>query len=278
MEVGVIQTLQDNELSELICAIRDEYGYDFSEYSEASLKRRVIRVLNNENINSVAKLKNRILTDLVFFNKFVEEVTVNVTEMFRDPSFYRTLTQDIFPVLSDLPLIRIWHAGCSTGEEVYSMAILLKEAGLLEKTLLYATDINQTVLQTALNREYSLNVMKEYSENYKNSGGKFNLSDYYAVKGDKVVFEESLAKRMVFSHHNLAIDQSFNAFNLILCRNVLIYFNRSLQEKVFKLFAESTAEDGFLALGTKETLEFSLVANEFNIIDKKNKIWKKKKS
>lgn len=277
MLITDIPTLHDTELSQFIACIREKYGYDFSDYSEASLKRRIIRVMTNDQIPNLAELQNKILINPILFNRFVEEVTVNVTEMFRDPSFYRALIDEVFPSLAKEPLIRVWHAGCSTGEEVFSLAILLKEAGLLNKSLLYATDINQSVLTNAANRTFSLNCMKDYSDNYLHSGGKYKLSDYYTEKGDKAVLTEELSKRMVFSHHNLAIDQSFNEFNLILCRNVIIYFNRNLQNRVFTLFNDSTTQGAFLALGTKETIDFSSISDEFIVIDKKNKIWIKKK-
>lgn len=272
-----IPTLQDTELSQFIDCIREKYGYDFSDYSEASLKRRIIRLMTNDQIPNLMELQNNILSNPVLLNRFVEEITVNVTEMFRDPSFYRALIDEVFPHLAKEPLIRVWHAGCSTGEEVFSLAILLKEAGLLNKSLLYATDINQSVLTNAANRTFSLQCMKDYSDNYLHSGGKYKLSDYYTKNGDTAVLAEELSKRMVFSHHNLAIDQSFNEFNLILCRNVLIYFNRNLQNRVFTLFNDSMAPGGFLALGSKETIEFSSISEEFTVIDKKNKIWIKKK-
>lgn len=271
-------TLSDSGLQLLIHQVKEEFGYDFSEYSEASLKRRIVRLMNNEVIDTPEELIQRIRGNAFYLNRFIDEVTVNVTEMFRDPTFYRTLINDVFPHLVELPMIRIWHAGCSSGEEVYSLAILLKEAGLLEKSLLYATDINLSVLQNASAGQFQLVNMNEFAENYVLAGGKCLLSDYYEVKGENVEFSKEIRKHLVFSHHNLTTDQSFNEFSLILCRNVLIYFNRNLQDKVFKLFVDSLAETGFLALGSKETLEFSEQAKKFEIIDKKNKIWKIKKS
>ena len=278
MSSELIYHFDDAELKELVQAIKDWYGYDFSDYSESSFKRRVGRVMVNEGIDSIQALQNNIGKDITCLNSFIDEVTVNVTEMFRDPSFYQALFSKVIPELTHLPLIRIWHAGCSSGEEVYSMAILLKEAGLLDKCLLYATDINLTVLNQAAEGCFQLSAMEEYEENYKKSGGKFSLSNYYEVNEEVVVFRQDLAKRMVFSPHNLAIDQSFNEFNLILCRNVMIYFNRNLQEKVLKLFVDSLADEGYLALGTKESLEFSSFKENFSGIDKKNKIWQIKKS
>ena len=270
--------LPDKELQQLINVVYQKYGYDFSDYSEASLKRRITRLMNMNDIQHLFELEDKILNNAAFLNTFVEEITVNVTEMFRDPSFYRSLTENVFPYFSDLPLIRIWHAGCSTGEEVYSMAIILKEAGLLHKTILYATDINQSVLETAAQGKYPLNYLKEFTEGYSHIGGKYHLSNYYSVCDNVLVFDEALRKKMVYSHHNLCIDQSFNEFDLIVCRNVLIYFNRHLQDRVFKLFLDSISADGFLALGSKETVDFSSAAAYFDSLDKKNKIWKAKRS
>jgi chemotaxis protein methyltransferase CheR len=218
-----------------------------------------------------------VLGDELFFNTFLEEVTVNVTEMFRDHAFFKALRKDIIPELSTHPVIRIWHAGCSTGEEVYSMAILLKEAGLLERSLLYATDINQNVIKIARSGEFQLDKIKENTENYISSGGLFDFSDYYVARYGIAMFNEEFKNRMVFSVHNLGLDRSFNEFNLILCRNVLIYFNRDLQNNVIKLFSESLAPFGFLALGTKETIDFTTVADEFEIVNKQQKIWRKRK-
>lgn len=273
-----LHNLPEKELHQLISTVYKKYGYDFSEYSEASLKRRIVRLMNLHEMSHLCELEDKIVNSPAFLNTFVEEITVNVTEMFRDASFYRSLTENVLPAFSHLPMIRIWHAGCSTGEEVYSMAILLKEAELLQKTILYATDINQSVLEVAVNGKYPLSLLKEFTENYLHVGGKYELSTYYSIANNELVFEEALRKKMVFSHHNLCIDQSFNEFDLIVCRNVLIYFNRNLQDKVFKLFVDSISANGFLALGSKETIEFSSAAAKFESVDKKNKIWKTKRS
>jgi chemotaxis protein methyltransferase CheR len=216
------------------------------------------------------------LTDGNYFNRMVEEITVNVTEMFRDPLFYKVMRDEILPIVGTKPFIRIWHAGCSTGEEVYSMAILLREANLLHKTLLYATDINPAVLESAKNGVFPLRMMKEYSENYRTSGGKKDFSMYYTANYGHAKFDETLSQRMVFSQHNLVSDRSFNEFDLILCRNVLIYFDKELQDRALLLFDESLARLGFLALGTKESIKFSAIQNRYKQ-HHKDKIWRKTK-
>lgn len=269
--------ISDEEIQNLNKMIYIQYGYDFSDYSLASYKRRLSRIMINFKILNLTDLEYKLVEDELFFNVFLEEVTVNVTEMFRDPDFYKCLRRDIIPQLSTYPMIRIWHAGCSTGEEVYSLAILLKEADLLKRSLLYATDINEDVLIKAKSGSFSLELMKEYNENYKNTGGLFDLSDYYTVKDDRAIFNEEFRNRMVFSPHNLIQDKSFNEFNLILCRNVLIYFNRDLQNRVIKLFSMSLSSFGYLALGSKETLELNGANEEFELVNKQQKIWKRKK-
>lgn len=251
------------------------YGYDFTGYSRASVKRRIGRLIVLDKFASFAELRYRVRTDAGYFSRFVEEVTVNVTEMFRDPSFYKTLREEIIPVLATRPFIRIWHAGCSTGEEVYSMAILLKEAGLLHKSLIYATDLNPGVLEKARKGIFPLNHMKQYSENYILSGGKQEFSGYYTAKYDWAKFDDELKSKMIISTHNLVSDWSFNEFQLILCRNVLIYFDRALQDRVLTLFDESLETLGFLALGAKESLKFSVVRKNYTQLDNREKIWRK---
>ncbi|MGE0567230.1 MAG: protein-glutamate O-methyltransferase CheR [Bacteroidia bacterium] len=271
------QMLKDEDVTSLINSIYTTYGYDFADYSEASFKRRINRIMIANKVSDFFELQHRVVNNELFFNYFLEEVTVNVTEMFRDVGFYKTLRKEILPQLSSYPTIRIWHAGCSTGEEVYSMAILLKEAGLLDRSLLYATDINQKVLEHAASGKYSIELLKGFTTSYIASGGLNDFSNYYTAKYGKVLFDEELRKKMVFSVHNLVTDQSFNEFNLILCRNVMIYFNRILQNRVLKLFTNSLAPFGFLALGSKETIDFSTVVNDFEKVNQKQKIWRKTK-
>lgn len=268
--------VSDGELEILINEAFEYYGYDFSGYSKASFKRRVERLYNLDGFNSFSELLSRLRSDPYYFSQMVEEITVNVTEMFRDPLFYKVLRNEILPILATKPFIRIWHAGCSTGEEVFSMGILLKEANLLHKSLLYATDINSEVLNSAKKGVFPLRMMKQYSENYIVSGGTSDFSQYYTANYSLAKFGDDLSEKMVFSQHNLVSDRSFNEFDLILCRNVLIYFDKPLQDRVLNLFDESLSKLGYLALGTKESIKFSSIQNNFFQFNKE-KIWKKVK-
>jgi chemotaxis protein methyltransferase CheR len=264
------------ELKQLLESIRSVYGYDFTEYAEASLRRRVHHFMNTNNIHSIRDLGKTLLKDEIIFERFVQDVTVKVTEMFRDPPFYKSLQENVIQRLATYPFIKIWIAGSSTGEEVYSLAILFSEKGLLERSLIYATDINQQSLQTAKEGIYHLRNMKRYTSNYIKAGGQRSFSDYYMARYDSALLDRSLKQNIVFSVHNLAIDRSFNEFQLILCRNVLIYFNRQLQNKVIHLFYESLCPWGFLALGNKESLLFAESRDRFEEIDKKEKIYIRK--
>jgi chemotaxis protein methyltransferase CheR len=268
--------MHDNEEMRLFLeSVRFVYGYDFTEYSEASVKRRVQAYMLAHKINSLKELGRIILKDESLFEQFVQEITVNVTEMFRDPFFYKSLRKNVVKRLATYPFIKIWIAGCSTGEEVYSIAILLHEEELLKRSVIYATDINQRALQTAKDGISSIDNMKVYTENYIKAGGKNSFSDYYKAKYNGVLWDKSLTQNIVFSVHNLAMDKSFNEFQLILCRNVLIYFNQSLQNKVITLFYESLCPFGFLGLGNKESLLFADKRKYFEDIDKKEKIFMK---
>jgi len=266
--------ISDEELDMLLNDLMTWYGYDFTEYSRASLKRRINRLLSIDKFPSFAELRYRLKTDETYLKRCVEEITVNVTEMFRDPSFYKTLREQVLPVLATYPLIRIWHAGCATGEEVYSMAVMLEEMQLLDKALLYATDLNPSVLEAASQGIFPLGQMKHYSENYLEAGGKQEFSAYYTAKYDRAKMDERLKRKMIFATHNLVSDRSFNEFQLILCRNVLIYFEKGLQDRVFSLFDDSLEHLGYLALGSKETLRFSPVASQYKQVGKE-KIWRK---
>ena len=266
--------IKDEDVNILLNDLLDTYGYDFTEYSKASLKRRIHRLFTLDKFPSFAELRYRVKTDEAYLKRFVEEITVNVTEMFRDPAFYAVLQKEVLPVLATYPLIRIWHAGCSTGEEVYSMAILLQEANLLQKSLLYATDLNPDVLEKAKDGIFPLSQMKQYSENYILAGGKKEFSSYYTSRYDRAKFDNSLRQKMIFATHNLVSDRSFNEFQLILCRNVMIYFDKELQDRVLHLFDQSLEPLGFLALGSKETLRFSSIASSYKQVSKE-KIWRK---
>lgn len=271
MELDIIN---DREMEQLLEDVFQIYGYDFSQYSKASLKRRLNRICLIDKLASFAELRYQVVNNASYIQRFVEEITVNVTDMFRDPHFYKKLREDILPRLGTHPFIRIWIAGCSTGEEAYSVAILLKEINLYHKSLIYATDINPTVIEKASKGIFPMNYMKQYSENYINSGGTQDFSSYYMAMYDVAKFDEHLKERMIFSTHNLVSDSSFNEFQLILCRNVLIYFDKDLQGKVFNLFDYSLQNFGYLALGTKETIRFSSLEKRYKKIEE-NKIWQK---
>ncbi|WP_100076722.1 CheR family methyltransferase [Chryseobacterium camelliae] len=266
--------IKDEEVEHLIKDVYELYGYDFSQYSRASFRRRINRICVIDKFTSFAELRYTVLNDPDYLKHFIEEITVNVTEMFRDPHFFKALREKILPQLGTYPLIRIWVAGCSTGEEAYSIAILLKEAGLYHKSLIYGTDINPSVLEKARSGVFPLQQMKLYSENYILSGGKKDFSDYYTANYDSVRFDKSLQEKLILSTHNLVSDSSFNSFQLVICRNVLIYFDKSLQERVFRLFDASLENLGFLALGSKETLRFSNLGKYYHQIDDQ-RIWKK---
>jgi chemotaxis protein methyltransferase CheR len=266
--------IEDEDINLLLNDLFDLYGYDFTSYSRASLKRRIVRLCSLDKFPSFAELRYRVKNDPGYLKRFVEEITVNVTEMFRDPTFYRSLREEILPILGTKPFIRIWHAGCSTGEEVYSMAILLKEANLLKKSLLYATDLNPSVLEKVRKGIFPLNQMKQYSESYIASGGIHDFSKYYTANYGQAKLDKELAEKIIISTHNLVSDSSFNEFDLILCRNVLIYFDKDLQDRVLKLFDASLGSLGYLALGTKETLKFSAIQNKYKQVNRE-KIWKK---
>lgn len=269
------RTLKDEDVEILLTDLMEIYGYNFTDYSRASLKRRINRLYTIDKFPSFAEFRYSLRTNPTYLTRFIEQLTVNVTEMFRDPDFYSILRTQILPVLATYPFIRIWHAGCSTGEEVYSMAIMLREAKLLHKSLLYATDINPSVIEKAREGIIPLAHMKQYSENYIQAGGKQDFSSYYSANYDRARLDESLRNKIIFSSHNLVSDGSFNEFQLILCRNVLIYFDKNLQNSVLSLFDQSLDLYGFLALGSKETIRFSSIAEKYRQIEPKEKIWRK---
>lgn len=269
--------LKDEELDLLIGEVSDRYGYDFTNYARASLKRRVSRLMMIDRLPSFAELLYKVKYDAPYLTRIVEELTVNVTEMFRDPAVFKTIREQVLPVLATHPFIRIWHAGCSTGEEVYSMAILLEEANLLHRSLLYATDLNPSVIENIKRGIFPISQMKNYSENYQMSGGKKDFSTYYTAKYDWAKFDERLRTNMIPATHNLVSDRSFNEFQIIFCRNVLIYFDKTLQEKVLTLLDDSLENLGFVVLGSKENLRFSPVAKRYVQLENREKIWRKMK-
>lgn len=266
---------QNIELQLLLQAIYLKYGYDFRNYAKASIRRRVEQFMRKENLNSFSETQHNILYNIDFFNRLLLDLSVNITEMFRDPNFYRSFRQHVVPFLKEQPFLKIWHAGCATGEEVYSMAILLKEEGLYNKAQIYATDMNQVVLNQAKEGIYALNRLKLYTENYQKAGGKESFSDYYVAHYNHVVINKSLKENILFSDHNLATDGVFGEMHVIFCRNVLIYFNRDLQNRALGLFNDSLINHGILCLGSKESIRFSEHSTIFVDIDKDEKIYAK---
>lgn len=268
--------LNASSLEQLLHLLYQVYGYDFSGYAKASLTRRIHKFMETSHIGDDRQLIQLLTGDTQLFNAFLDTITVNVTEMFRDPSFYKALREKVLPVLATYPQINIWHAGCATGEEVFSLCILLFEAGLLQRTRIYATDINGANLEKAKTGVLPMHHMRDYTANYRLSGGTRDFSDYYTALYDHVIINKEIRERVVFLQHNLVTDRSFNEFHLILCRNVMIYFNKSLQNKVLRLFYESLGSLGFLALGMKENLLFSEHKSKFTVVDSSGKIFRKK--
>jgi chemotaxis protein methyltransferase CheR len=271
-------TAAENEAIEielLIEAMYRKYGYDFRNYSRASLKRRIMNKLHLSGVENLSEMQHKILYDKKYFESVLLDLTVNVTEMFRDPSFYCALREKVFPILRTYPFVKIWHAGCSTGEEVYSMAIMLHEENLLANAMLYATDIDDKVLKKAREGIYPLDKIKEYTQNYQKACGKQSFSDYYVAKYEAAIMNSTLKKNIVFSQHNLVTDGIFGEMNLIICRNVLIYFDKELQNRVLNLFHDSLVRKGILCLGSKETIKFSQLKDAFIDYDEREKIYKK---
>lgn len=269
--------LEDLEIILLLEGIYKQYGYDFRDYSFSSMKRRVKKSVEDEKVETISGFQEKVLHDSSCMTRFIDTMSINVTAMFRDPEFYMAFRKKVIPELRTSSFIRIWHAGCSTGEEVYSMAILLKEEGLLEKTRLYATDLNEKVLNKAKEGIYSLKHMQEYTNNYSAAGGHESFSKYYFAKHNNAVFNNELKNNIVWAEHNLVTDGSFNEFDVIICRNVLIYFNEALQAHVHKLFYESLAVPGFFILGSKENIRFSSCEKNYTDVDAKWKIYRKVK-
>jgi chemotaxis protein methyltransferase CheR len=267
--------LEDIEIALLLEGLYRYYGFDFREYSPASLKRRILERMRAEKIETVSSYQDRVLHDAACMERLLLGLSVHVTSMFRDPEFYLTFRRKIVPVLKTYPTVRIWHAGCSTGEEVYSMAILLHEEGLYRKCVIYATDISHEVLRKAREGIFPLSTMQEYTSNYMKAGGKHEFSDYYTAHYDNVIFHPSLKTNVVFAEHNLATDGSFNEFHVILCRNVMIYFNKALQERVHNLIYESLSTFGVLGLGNKESLKFTPRESFYERLDSRDKLYRK---
>jgi chemotaxis protein methyltransferase CheR len=263
------------ELQLLLEGVYRQYGFDFREYAPASLKRRVWRRVHAEGVQSIAGLLERVLHDADVMERLLLDLSINVTSMFRDPTFYAALRKHVVPVLRTYPYTRIWVAGCSTGEEVYSLAILLHEENLYERARIYATDINEAVLDRAREGVFSLQKMKEYTENYIRAGGQRSFSEYYLAKYERALFERALTENVVWAPHNLVQDRLFNTFNLILCRNVMIYFDRALQSRVHQLFYDSLERFGILALGHKESIRFTGLEDRYEEIDAHERLYRK---
>jgi chemotaxis protein methyltransferase CheR len=264
------------EIQLLIEAIYQKFGYDFRNYSKAHIKRRILYRLSASELKSVSEMQYKVLYEDGFIDILLKDLSINVTEMFRDPPFYKAIREEIIPIIKTYPFFKIWHAGCSTGEEVYSMAIILKEEGIYDRAQIYATDFNKLVLKKAKEGIYHIDKIKEYTRNYQKAGGINSFSDYYTAKYDSVLLDKSLKKNIVFADHNLVIDSVFGEMNVIICRNVLIYFNRDLQNNVINLFEKSLIPGGFLCLGSKENLKLSENVSNFKVIDDKEKMYKKK--
>lgn len=267
--------LEQIEIELLLEGIYQHYGFDFRSYAYASIRRRLWKRIEAEGLSTISALQDRVLHEPDMMERLLLDLSINVTAMFRDPGFYKIFRQQVVPTLRTYPFIRIWHAGCATGEEVYSMAILLEEEGLYERSRIYATDINEVVLQKAKSGIFPIDRMQEYTENYIAAGGKRAFSDYYIAKYDGALFAPTLTKNVVFSQHNLVTDRSFSEFNVILCRNVLIYFDKTLQARVLTLFYDSLAMFGVLALGSKESLRFSPYEECYEQINGPEKIYRK---
>lgn len=268
--------VEEIEIDLLLEALFRRYGYDFRHYAKASITRRIRHLLGKTSHSRISEMIPELLYDKSFFEKIVYDFSITVTEMFRDPGFYRAIREKVIPYLKTYPFIKIWHAGCATGEEVYSIAIVLKEEGLYDRATIFATDFNNAALAKGKEGIYSLENIKQYTLNYQDAGGTSSFSEYYHAQYDSVIMDQSLKKNITFANHNLVTDNTFSEMHLILCRNVLIYFNKTLQDRVLRLFHDSLIHGGFLCLGTKESIQFADVAEAYERTDKKHKIYQKK--
>jgi chemotaxis protein methyltransferase CheR len=267
--------LERIEVQVLLEAIYQHYGFDFRGYAPGSLKRRLWRRAYAEKVETMSALQDRVLHDPAVMERLLLDLSINVTAMFRDPSFYVAFRSKVVPLLRTYPFTRIWVAGCSTGEEVYSLAIMLQEEELYDRTRIYATDINESVLERARTGVFPLDKMREYTQNYIKAGGTQAFSEYYLAKYDGAQFQRSLTDNIVFAQHNLVSDRSFNEFNVIVCRNVMIYFDRALQGRVHRLFYESLVHLGVLGLGHKEAMRFSPYDHRYEELDPVEKLYRK---
>jgi chemotaxis protein methyltransferase CheR len=267
---------QNLEIKLLLEAIFQKYGYDFRNYSMAHLKRRISRRQVLDGFASISEMVHRVIYDAVFFDRLLLDLSINVTEMFRDPTFFKAIREQVVTFLKTYPFIKVWVAGCSTGEEVYSLAILLQEEGIYDRAQIYATDFNQVVLEKARKGIYAVDRIKMYTANYQKSGGQRSFADYYSARYDSVLMAAALRERVVFADHNLVTDGVFGQMHMIICRNVIIYFDRQLQQKVVSLFMASLIDGGFLCMGQKESLSFSKYFDQLLLVNEKEKIFQKK--
>jgi chemotaxis protein methyltransferase CheR len=270
-----VRDVEEIEVALLLEAIFRRYGFDFREYAPASLRRRLWRRAHGEGLRTLSALQDRLLRDPACMERLLLDLSISVTAMFRDPSFYVALREKVVPLLRTYPFARIWVAGCSTGEEVYSLAIVLDEEELLARTRIYATDINEEVLRRARDGVIRLDKMQEYTQSYVQAGGTRAFSEYYLASYDGAQIDRRLLENVVFAQHNLVSDRSFNEFQLIVCRNVMIYFDRALQDRVLTLFDDSLAKLGVLGLGRKETLRYSVLADRYEELDSYEKLFRK---
>lgn len=273
--VAEVLQVEDIEIKLLLEGLFLVYGTDFRNYASASLKRRILESMRAEGLETVSDYQALVLHDRVAMERLLVRLSIHVTSMFRDPTFYLTFRQKVVPLLKTYPSVRVWHAGCSTGEEVYSMAILLEEEGLLSRAKLYATDISKDVLRRARDGIFPLAQMQEYTVNYLRAGGKRQFSDYYMAQYDNVLFHPRLKQNLVFLEHNLVTDSSFNDFHVVLCRNVMIYFNKILQQRVHDLFYQSLVMFGIFGTGNKESLKFTTHEDAYESLDAQDRLYRK---
>ncbi|WMN10719.1 protein-glutamate O-methyltransferase CheR [Marivirga salinae] len=270
------QDIEISDLRRITELVKEQYRYDFTNYAMSSFRRRILRIMELYKFGSADLLIKRLKDDKSFFDEFIAEITVNVTEMFRDPPFWRELRDNVIPnILLNHNTISIWHAGCSSGEEVFSMAVLLKEMGILDKAKIIATDIDKVILEKAKKGHYSMKNMELNEKNYIRFEGKNNFKDYFKEENGKAVMDKSLIQNVSFREHDLVQGVVFNKFDLILCRNVMIYFNQNLQNEVLKKHHESLFKYGYLVIGSKESLIWCEIANKFIVVNNEEKIYKK---
>jgi chemotaxis protein methyltransferase CheR len=270
------EDIEGIELELFLDALYQRHGYDFRHYARASVRRRVRRFLEKSGCARISEMIPRVLYDEAFSQSAVYDFSITVTEMFRDPDFYCSIRKSIVPYLQTYPFIKVWHAGCATGEEVYSLAILLQEEGLYDRATIFATDFNEAVLEKAREGIYSLKDIRQYTLNYQKAGGMRSFAEYYLAQYESAIMTPSLKSNITFASHNLVTDGVFGELHMIFCRNVLIYFDKTLQNRVLNLFADSLSLGGFLCLGSKESLQFSDVADHFKVIDERARIYQKR--